>query len=105
MTESEKGITIVGLSPTMRSITQANIYREVMKMSIGGKEVVCVGSTEKELNDLLDSCSDQEITELSAIDFTELEKRIVCPVHRCIKPGKTGRNKADRKRNRANRWR
>ncbi|QZI92674.1 hypothetical protein SIPHO059v1_p0079 [Vibrio phage 264E42.1] len=91
--EKERGITVVGLSPTMRSITQSDIYKEVMKMSIGGKDVVCVGSTEKEMSEIL--------------DFTGIERRISpnCKDFSKAKSLKTGRNKADRKRNRANRWR
>ncbi|CAM0036883.1 hypothetical protein VPHK120G1_0031 [Vibrio phage K120 g1] len=91
--EKERGITVVGLSPTMRSITQSDIYKEVMKMSIGGKEVVCVGSTENEMSEIL--------------DFTDIERRISpnCKDFSKAKSLKTGRNKADRKRNRANRWR
>lgn len=105
MTETEKGITVVGFSPTMRVALHSKIYKELMTLSIGGKDIVLEGSTEKELNDLLESCSDKELTELSEMDFTKLEERIACPVHRCAKQLKTGRNKADRKRDRANRWR
>lgn len=107
MTETEKGITVVGFSPTMRVALQSDIYKQLMTLSIGGKDIVLEGTTEKELNDLLESCSDRELTDLSEMDFSYIERRISpnCKDFSKAKSLKNGRNKADRKRDRANRWR